>query len=119
MAFLSHRIKRVVDGYYPIDYHKSIQDILHLTSEQSEWILGELATKIVLQAKDEAELIEVGKLCQEAKLEVFLIKDAGLTATGEGMQGIQTYTALGIGPNRAEDIDKITGSEGIHPLKLY
>jgi len=120
IAFIRDRIKKAYADETPCSFRRcDICEILQLTPEQLEWILGDLTKKVVLQAKDEAELLEVDKLCREAKLEVFLIKDAGLTATGEGMQGVPTWTALGIGPNKFEDIDRITGPAGIHPLKLY
>lgn len=121
--FLLERIKQAANGSWltrcvdPI--RPKIQEILNLSEEQLTWIMNDMSACVVLQAKDETELLEVHKLCREAGLEGILIQDAGLTAAGEGMKGIPTYTALGIGPDSVAKIDKITGPEGIHPLKLY
>jgi PTH2 family peptidyl-tRNA hydrolase len=121
MAFLVERIRKVSEGFWPNSYNDppEIYEILQLTLDQYHWMLDNLNTKVVLQAKSEDELVEVERLCREAGLETHLIKDAGLTATGEGLKGVATYTTLGIGPNDAEEIDRITGVDGSHPLKLY
>jgi len=76
-------------------------------------------TKVTLQADSEIELLDVYWLCKEAGLRAALILDSGKTACGEGLKGMEIYTALGIGPNFSDEIDLITGKEGIHPLKLY
>jgi PTH2 family peptidyl-tRNA hydrolase len=116
-AFLIHRVLWAASG--SSQTKGTIWDALRINPEQRVWMESGMTTKVVLQAKDEEELLEVERLCKQAGLEVFLIQDAGLTATGEGMKGIPTYTALGIGPTQAEAIDRITGPQGIHPLKLY
>jgi|SRR5262252_3992304 len=117
--FLIRRVLRAANASWPIEGTVSIWEALQITQEQRTWMESGMTTKVVLQAKDEAELLEVERLCKEAGVEVFLIQDAGLTATGEGLKGVPTYTALGIGPTKAHDIDRITGPDGIHPLKLY
>ena len=61
------------------------------------------AKKVVLQAQDEKELLELKK--KSGKLPTALIRDAGLTEIPPG-----TTTCLAIGPAREEEIDKLTGS---------
>jgi peptidyl-tRNA hydrolase, PTH2 family len=60
--------------------------------------------KIVLKA-NLGQLKELEIKCKKAKIEHALISDAGLTELLPG-----TITALGIGPEKGELIDKITGS---------
>lgn len=61
--------------------------------------------KITLRAKNLSELLKLKEKCDEMKLPNALISDAGLTELRSG-----TMTALGIGPDREEKINKITGS---------
>lgn len=61
--------------------------------------------KIVLKVEDEKELLEYKKKAEDAGLIVALIEDAGKTTVKPG-----TITCLGIGPDNAEKIDKITGN---------
>ena len=61
--------------------------------------------KVVLKVADEKELLEFQKRCGQSKLITALITDAGHTVVEPG-----TKTCLGIGPDLAEKIDKITGS---------
>ncbi len=61
------------------------------------------AKKVVLQAQNEKELLELKK--KSGKLPTALIRDAGLTEIPPG-----TTTCLAIGPAREEEIDKLTGS---------
>lgn len=122
MDFLLDRIKKVANGeFWPASYNNppTIGEILQLTSEQMHWLLNEEHTKVVLQAKDLAELLEVEKLCRDAGLETWLVTDLGFTPAGSGKKGQKNHTALGIGPNNGEAIDRITGKTGLHPLKLY
>ena len=61
--------------------------------------------KIVLKGKDAEHLIALHRLCDTYKIPHALISDAGRTEVAAG-----TITALGIGPDREERIDKVTGS---------
>lgn len=61
--------------------------------------------KVVLKVKDLDELIAIRNKCKESGLISALIKDSGLTEIGAG-----TITAVGIGPDKGEKIDKVTGS---------
>ena len=60
------------------------------------------AKKVVLQAQNEKELLELKK--KSGKLPTALIRDAGLTEIPPG-----TTTCLAIGPAREEEVDKLTG----------
>lgn len=61
--------------------------------------------KIIVQAKTEKELFELKAKCSKHKIPCSLVIDAGLTELIPG-----TATALGIGPDKEEKINKITGS---------
>jgi PTH2 family peptidyl-tRNA hydrolase len=84
------------------------------TPAEKKWMFTDQQTKIVLGAKDEAEMLEVMRLFEEAKIQVFLITDAGKTE----FKG-PTNTCIAVGPDWNDEIDKITGPLGIHPLKPY
>lgn len=75
----------------------------------NEW-LESGQTKICLQISSEEELLELYKQAIDAGLLANYITDAGRTE----FNGIPTKTCLAIGPNKSEDIDKITKH-----LKLY
>ena len=60
--------------------------------------------KIVLKVKDLKELMKFKELAGKNDLKVALIKDAGLTEFEK-----PEITCLGIGPDKEEKIDKITG----------
>lgn len=60
--------------------------------------------KVVLKVESKEQLQEIYSLLQKKKIECFLVRDAGLTQLESG-----TTTALGIGPNLSNEIDKITG----------
>ncbi len=62
------------------------------------------AKKIVLKAPNLDSIINVSKLCKEAKLTYVVISDAGHTQIPAG-----SVTVIGIGPDASEKIDKITG----------
>ncbi|MBN2518069.1 MAG: aminoacyl-tRNA hydrolase [Candidatus Altiarchaeota archaeon] len=66
--------------------------------------LDEGAKKIVLKCKDKGELLALTQKAEKARLTNSLVIDAGLTEVPPG-----TATCLGIGPEREEKIDKITG----------
>jgi PTH2 family peptidyl-tRNA hydrolase len=61
--------------------------------------------KVVLKANDERTLFEIKVIAERAGISTSLIQDAGMTEIPPG-----TITALGLGPAKAEDLDKITGS---------
>ncbi len=61
--------------------------------------------KVILKVKSEGELLELAEKCKKMKLVHSLITDAGRTELEPG-----TITALGIGPDTEEKINKVTGS---------
>ena len=60
--------------------------------------------KVVLKA-DLKELFQLAEKCKKLRIPFALISDAGLTELEEG-----TTTALGIGPETEDKINKVTGS---------
>ena len=60
--------------------------------------------KVVLVVKDLKEMKTLKKMADKLKLPNCLISDAGLTEIKKG-----TITALGIGPEKEEKINKVTG----------
>lgn len=67
-------------------------------------------TKVCLKVNSEKELLEAYQNAIKSGLKANIITDAGRTE----FNGIPTKTAVAIGPNKASEIDKITGG-----LKLY
>ncbi|HLC67284.1 MAG TPA: peptidyl-tRNA hydrolase Pth2 [archaeon] len=61
--------------------------------------------KIIVKAKSETELVELKEKCKKLGIKSSLIADAGKTELVPG-----TLTALGIGPDTEEKINKVTGS---------
>ncbi|MBI2140602.1 peptidyl-tRNA hydrolase [Candidatus Woesearchaeota archaeon] len=61
-------------------------------------------TKIVLKVKDLDELLRFKMQAEDAHLVCALIEDAGKTVVEPG-----TVTCLGIGPDKEDKIDRITG----------
>ena len=61
--------------------------------------------KVVLKADNERTLFEIKVIAERAGISTSLIQDAGMTEIPPG-----TITALGLGPAKAEDLDKITGN---------
>jgi PTH2 family peptidyl-tRNA hydrolase len=61
--------------------------------------------KVVLRADSERVLFEIKVIAERAGISTSLIQDAGMTEIPPG-----TITALGLGPAKTEDLDKITGS---------
>ncbi len=60
--------------------------------------------KVVLRVDSEKEILDLYKKLKKEKISCFLVEDAGLTELEPG-----TITALGIGPEKEEILDKITG----------
>jgi PTH2 family peptidyl-tRNA hydrolase len=83
---------------------RRMRDKVPVTDVQEKWINGKF-TKICVYVNSEAELLEIESRAIEAKLEVSLITDSGLTE----FNGVPTRTCLAIGPDYSSKIDKITG----------
>jgi len=60
--------------------------------------------KIVLRVESEEDLLNMEKLANKFKLVNTLIRDAGKTQLDPG-----TITCLGIGPDKEENINKVSG----------
>ena len=71
---------------------------------QKSW-LTEGQKKVVLKANDERTLHELRVLAERAGISHSLVQDAGMTEIPPG-----TITALGLGPAKSEDLDRITGT---------
>ncbi len=89
--------------------HASIGSIKKVDKKTVEEWENEGSKKIVLKVKDLKEIREIYKKIKASKLPSFLVRDAGLTQLKKG-----TVTALGIGPVKEKDVDRITGK-----LKLF
>ena len=74
-------------------------------AEVQQW-LQEGFTKVCVSVDSESELDAVYQAAIDADLNVHMIVDSGLTE----FHGVKTKTCLAIGPNKREDIDKITGN---------
>jgi len=61
--------------------------------------------KVIVKVKSEAELVELKERCKKLKITSSLIADAGRTELVPG-----TLTALGVGPDTEERVNKVTGS---------
>ncbi|MDD4300021.1 MAG: peptidyl-tRNA hydrolase Pth2 [Methanomicrobium sp.] len=61
--------------------------------------------KVALKADSLKQIYELKTIAEMAGISTALITDAGMTEIEPG-----TITALGVGPAKSEDLDKITGS---------
>jgi PTH2 family peptidyl-tRNA hydrolase len=66
--------------------------------------LEEGQTKVCVRVDDAREFWDIKKRAEQAGLRVNAIQDAGRTQLNK-----PTWTCLAIGPNKGDDIDKITG----------
>jgi len=69
-----------------------------------EWVIGRF-TKITCYVETDDQLAEIYNQAKKAGIATALITDAGLTEFG----GVPTLTAVGVGPDNDELINKITG----------
>lgn len=75
-----------------------------LDERAAPWLTGRF-TKICVYVNSECALLDVHRQAKGAGLITTLTQDAGLTE----FAGIPTYTAVAVGPDRADRIDPITG----------
>jgi PTH2 family peptidyl-tRNA hydrolase len=68
------------------------------------WLNGAF-TKVVVGCDSEEELLDIYKKAKEERIMCSLIQDAGRTE----FHGELTYTAVAIGPDEVDKIDRITG----------
>lgn len=102
MMFLTSRFCKNPNSYY--------ERSLLLSDSEIEWLDGTATeegkyTKVCLQVNSEEELYEIYNKAKGAGLTAHMVIDSGKTE----FHGIPTPTAVAIGPNGSEDIDKITG----------
>ena len=83
--------------------HASLDAVMNSKKELVEKWRTEGGKKVVLRVDSEKELLALHKKAKAEKLATALIKDAGHTEVKPG-----TITALGIGPDTENKIDKIT-----------
>lgn len=83
--------------------------ILEMDERVKPWLTGRFK-KICVYVNSETELLEVYEAAKAAGLVTSLIKDAGLTE----FNGVATITCIGVGPDRSDRIDAVTGK-----LPLY
>lgn len=84
--------------------HASVEATLKSDNEKVKAWQKKGMKKIVLKVKDLDELLQYKKQAEDNKLKTALIIDAGKTELKPG-----TITCLAIGPDKEEEIDKITG----------
>ncbi len=84
-------------------------DLSTITEAAKVWLTTSFR-KVTLQVQTEEDIVSLHEQAVAAGLESQLITDSGKTEFG----GNPTITALAIGPNRAIDIDAITGHLGIY-----
>jgi PTH2 family peptidyl-tRNA hydrolase len=85
--------------------HASIGAYEHADKSLKKAWLSEGQKKVVLKANDERTLHDLRMIAENAGIAASLIRDAGMTEIPPG-----TVTALGLGPAKSEDLDRITGS---------
>lgn len=83
--------------------HASVSAFLEADKKKSDAWLKQGMKKIVLKVENEKELLSMCRKAKAEKLPCVIITDAGMTQIEPG-----TLTALGIGPDVDEKIDKVT-----------
>jgi PTH2 family peptidyl-tRNA hydrolase len=83
--------------------HAAVAAFERCDRETRERWLTEGQKKVVLKVKDERSLHELKTIADARGIAAALIQDAGLTELPPG-----TTTALGLGPARTEEMDRIT-----------
>ena len=85
--------------------HASVGAVLKSHKDDLKKWQAQGMKKAILRVKDKQELYQYKQKAEDAGLVVALITDAGHTHLKPG-----TATCLGIGPDKAEKIDKVTGT---------
>jgi len=84
--------------------HASVECIFKTNKEITQKWKTEGGKKVILKVEDEKELLKYKNEAESNNLKTALIKDAGRTVLEPG-----TITCLGIGPDKEEKIDEVTG----------
>jgi len=78
-------------------YQKSSRSIIKQWESEGQ-------KKVVLEVSSRREILEYHTKAKKLRIHCFLVRDAGLTQLKPG-----TITALGMGPDREDQINKVTG----------
>jgi PTH2 family peptidyl-tRNA hydrolase len=101
MAFITKNLKLTsFDHNENIEYYKAEFDI---NNTIVNWLENSF-TKITCKCNSEKELLDLYDKAKAANITCSLIQDNGTTE----FHGVKTYTAIAIGPDYSEKIDKIT-----------
>ena len=84
--------------------HASLEAAMKSQRDKVEEWRSEGGKKVILKVDNYEELIKYKAQAEREKLVTALITDAGHTTVAAG-----TVTCLGIGPDKEERIDKVTG----------
>jgi len=84
--------------------HGSVEALLRSPKTHIDGWRSEGMKKVVLKVSGKEDLYQLNMDCKEAGVPCALITDAGHTELPPG-----TVTVLGIGPDKEENIDKVTG----------
>ena len=84
--------------------HGSVEALLKSHKDYIDAWRRQGMKKVVLKAENREELFRLKKNAEDARLVAAIITDAGHTELSPG-----TVTCLGIGPDKEEKIDRITG----------
>jgi peptidyl-tRNA hydrolase, PTH2 family len=76
---------------------------MEASTEMHHWMTNAF-TKICVSVNSEQELLDIYNSAKNEGIPCSLIQDAGRTEFG----GVPTYTAVAVGPDRSEVLDKIT-----------
>ncbi len=85
--------------------HAAVDSALKSNARKRRAWMKEGQKKVVLYASDEKELLKIAEKCKKLNINFSAIVDAGLTELIPG-----TLTCVGIGPDKEEIINKVTGS---------
>ena len=98
-------MKVILDTMINLEGHDNIKILNMDEKEPLYYWINEIFTKIVVGCDSEEELLILERDAEHSGLRTALIEDAGKTE----FNGVPTYTALAIGPDESDKIDKITG----------
>jgi PTH2 family peptidyl-tRNA hydrolase len=108
--YISQGAHASLGAFLSLGQYKNNELVIPLSNPfVKDWLLGRF-TKITAYVETDDELIALHNAAKAAGLACSLIQDAGLTE----FNGVPTLTAVGIGPDNDEEINKITGH-----LKLF
>ncbi len=85
--------------------HASTESLLRSHKDDITKWRSEGMKKVVLKVQDDKELLKFKNIAEDNGLVTALITDAGRTVVEPG-----TITCLGIGPDKEDKIDKISGN---------